>query len=135
MAVDDAADQQQQQKTEAANTLLITQLLEQLVSLQDLDEALILVRSHRVLHQVGTPLVSHFNHGMPRIPDAHAADGRRYRARVPYAVLPHWYESAVCRAQQRGKRSRCMRLQAGALRERRAVAAAAAPCRCSFRPL
>ena len=61
MAVDDAADQQQQQKTEAANTLLITKLLEQLVSLQDLDEVLILVRSHRVLHQVGKPLISHFN--------------------------------------------------------------------------
>ena len=62
VAVDDAADQQQQQqKTEAANTLLITKLLEQLVSLQDLDEVLILVRSHRVLHQVGMPLISHFN--------------------------------------------------------------------------
>jgi hypothetical protein len=58
--VDDAAEQQQQQqKTEAANMLLITKLLEQLVSLQDLDEVLILVRSHRVLHQVGTPLISH----------------------------------------------------------------------------
>lgn len=61
VAVDDAADQQQQQKTEAANTLLITKLLEQLVSLQDLDEVLILVRSHRMLHQVGMPLISHFN--------------------------------------------------------------------------
>ena len=61
VAVHDAADQQQQQKTEAANTLLITKLLEQLVSLQDLDEVLILVRSHRVLHQVGMPLISHFN--------------------------------------------------------------------------
>ncbi len=62
VVADDAAEQQQQQqKTEAANMLLITKLLEQLVSLQDLDEVLILVRSHRVLHQVGTPLISHVN--------------------------------------------------------------------------
>lgn len=54
---DEAGDEQQQQKKEAATMLLITQLLEQLVSLQDLDQVLILVRSHRVLHQVTTPLI------------------------------------------------------------------------------
>ena len=52
VAADDAAAQQQLQQVEAANMQLITQLLEQLVSLQDLDEVLILIRSHRVLHQV-----------------------------------------------------------------------------------
>jgi hypothetical protein len=51
----ESGDQQQQQQTEAATMLLITNLLEQLVSLQDLDEVLILVRSHRVLHQVPAP--------------------------------------------------------------------------------
>jgi hypothetical protein len=37
---------------------LIARLLEQLVSLQDLDDVLILVRSHRVLHQLMAAIIA-----------------------------------------------------------------------------
>jgi hypothetical protein len=65
------------------------------VSLQDLDEVLILIRSHRVLHQVRKSLPMQ----IPR-PNECTAHGSGYCAWLPLAIFPHQHESALCCPEQ-----------------------------------
>jgi hypothetical protein len=95
VSASEAGDLQQQQETEAATMQLIANLLEQLLTLQELDEVLILVRSHRVLHQVWSPRIQTL---ALLCADARTADGCRHRARVSVAFLTFGHESTVCRA-------------------------------------